>query len=93
MKSDVSESGNEGEVSFIEGCPECRRLSSAYEAATMEWFRLQGQLRIAEYSRDPAASESIVAELTAVSARRQALREAVEKHSLASHPRTTRASG
>jgi hypothetical protein len=78
-------------LNFIEGCEECKRLSAAYEAATMEWFRLQGQLRVAEYSRDPEASHQIVAELNVISRRRQGLREAAEDHALAAHPRTSSA--
>jgi hypothetical protein len=79
-------------VSFMESCEECRRLSDAYEAATMEWFRLQGQLRVAEYSREAEASDSIVAELNLVAKRRQALREEIENHNLIAHPRTSTAS-
>jgi hypothetical protein len=76
----------------MEGCEDCRRLSAAYEAATMEWFRLQGQMRVAEYSRDAEASDNIVAELNAIARRRQALREEIENHNLAVHPRTSTAS-
>ena len=79
-------------MTFVEGCEECKRLSSAYEAATMEWFRLQGQLRIAEFSRDKEASHQIVAELNATARRRQSLREEIEAHHLAVHSRTTSAS-
>ena len=69
-------------------CEVCRRLSDEYEAATMEWFRVQGQLRVAEYSRDENATGRIIAELSRISARRQTLREAREKHELEQHPRT-----
>ena len=69
-------------------CEICRRLSDEYEAATMEWFRVQGQLRVAEYARDENATSRIIAELSTISARRQALREAREKHELEEHPRT-----
>ena len=79
-------------MTFVEGCDECKRLSSAYEAATMEWFRLQGQLRIAEFSRDKEASHQIVAELNATARKRQTLREAIESHHLAVHLRTSSAS-
>lgn len=58
----------------------------------MEWFRLQGQLRIAEYSRDKEASDRIVGELNAAAKRRQALREEIEAHNLSAHPRTSTAS-
>jgi hypothetical protein len=75
----------------MEGCEECRRLSAAYEAATMEWFRLQGQLRVAEYSREAEASDRIVAELNRIARRRQSLREEIENHDLAVHPRTSTA--
>jgi hypothetical protein len=83
----------EHRLDFSDGCEECRRLSAAYEAATMEWFRLQGQLRIAEYSREQEASHQIVAELNVVSRRRQALREEEEQHRLLQHPRTSTARG
>ncbi|HTA46425.1 MAG TPA: hypothetical protein VK789_28475 [Bryobacteraceae bacterium] len=79
-------------MTFVEGCEECKRLSSAYEAATMEWFRLQGQLRIAEFSRDKEASHQIVAELNGTARRRQSLREEIEAHHLKVHSRTTTAS-
>jgi hypothetical protein len=79
-------------LGFVEGCEECRRISAAYEAATMEWFRLQGQLRVAEYSREAEASDRIVAELNQVARYRQALREEIENHNLTSHPRTSTAS-
>jgi hypothetical protein len=69
-------------------CEVCRRLSDDYEAATMEWFRVQGQLRVAEYARDENVTARIIAELSAISARRQALREAREKHEFEQHPRT-----
>lgn len=69
-------------------CEVCRRLSEEYEAATMEWFRVQGQLRVAEYARDENATSRIIAELSRISGRRQALREAREKHEIEQHPRT-----
>ena len=75
-------------MSFAGECKECQRLSAEYEAATMEWFRVQGQLRVAEYSREKESSNRIVAELSLITARRQALREAKEEHELTMHPRT-----
>jgi hypothetical protein len=72
-------------------CQECQRLSVEYEAATMEWFRVQGQLRVAEYAREEESSGRIVAELSLIAARRHALREATEKHMLETHPRTSTA--
>ena len=79
-------------MSPVDGCAECQRISAAYEAATLEWFRLQGQLRIAEYSNAERESDNLVAELTAVARRRQALREAASQHALAAHSRATGAS-
>ena len=73
---------------FAGDCAECRRLSAEYEAATMEWFRVQGQLRVAEYSRDKESSNRIIDELSLITARRHALREAAQKHELEMHPRT-----
>ena len=72
----------------MEGCKECRRFSAAYESATMEWFRLQGQLRVAEFSREPEASDKIVAELNLIARRRQGIREETENHNLTAHPRS-----
>jgi len=80
-------------MNFVGNCAECRRLSAEYEAATMDWFRVQGQLRVAEYSREEEASSRIIAELSAITARRQALREQSERHEMDKHPRTATASG
>jgi hypothetical protein len=80
-------------MNFAGACKECQRLSAEYEAATIEWFRVQGQLRVAEYSREEESSNRIVAELGLITTRRHALREAAEKHELEMHPRTAAASG
>jgi len=80
-------------MNFVAGCQTCQRLSAEYEAATMQWFRVQGQLRIAQYSREAEASTRIIAELNAITARRNALRETVEKHNLEMHPKTATATG
>lgn len=80
-------------MNFAGACKECRRLSAEYEAATMEWFRVQGQLRVAEYSREEESSNRIIAELSLITARRHALREAIQQHELEMHPRTASASG
>lgn len=78
-------------MSIVEGCKECQRLSAVYEAATMEWFRLQGQLRIAEYSHEEEASHRIVAEINLVARKRQTLRDELEQHDLSAHRRTSSA--
>ena len=80
-------------MNFVGTCDECKRLSAEYEAATMEWFRVQGQLRVAEYSREDESSIRIIAELSVITARRHALREAAEKHDLEKHPRVAVAAG
>jgi len=80
-------------MNFSGTCKECQRLSAEYEAATMEWFRVQGQLRVAEYSREEESSNRIIAELSLIAARRHALRQAAEKHELEVHPRVASASG
>jgi len=93
--------GNCRPVSVVEGtgmnltgaCKECQRLSAEYEAATMEWFRVQGQLRVAEYSREEESSNRIIAELSLITARRHALREAARLHELEMHPRAASACG
>lgn len=79
-------------MNFVGTCEECRRLSAQYEAATMDWFRVQGQLRVAEYSREEESSTRIIAELSAITARRQSLREQAEKHDREAHPRAAAAS-
>ena len=79
-------------MNFVAGCKECQRLSDEYEAATMDWFHVQGQLRVAEYSRDKESSDRIIAELSDITARRNALREAAEKHEHEMHPRVAAAS-
>jgi hypothetical protein len=73
-------------------CRECKRLSAEYEAATLEWFRVQGQLRVAEYSRDEEAMNRIISELSAITARRRGFREALQQHELEMHPRASSAS-
>ena len=80
-------------MNFVGTCDECKRLSAEYEAATMEWFRVQGQLRVAEYSREDESSSRIIAELSVITSRRHALREAAEKHDHDAHPRVATASG
>jgi hypothetical protein len=67
-------------MNFIEGCAECRLISGKYEAATLEWFRVQSQLGVAEFLRDNEASSRIVAELTSIGKRRDALRESASEH-------------
>jgi hypothetical protein len=67
-------------MNFIEGCAECRLISGKYEAATLEWFRVQSQLGVAEFLRDNEASSRIVTELTAIGKRRDALRESANQH-------------
>lgn len=78
-------------MNFIESCEVCQRLSDAYETATMEWFRVQGQLRVAEFSHDDEASGRIVAELTEIAKRRQALKQRSETHRLQAHPKVSTA--
>ena len=73
----------------VAGCAECARLSDAYENETMAWFRLEGQLRIAEYSRDKASAEKIAKELDGVTRRRADLRSAMARHREDSHTNGT----
>lgn len=74
---------------FVDGCPECRRISTKYEAATLEWFRIQGQLGIAEHLRDPETSAGIVTEMAVIAKRRQALRDAAGRHIARAHAALT----
>jgi len=46
----------------------------------MNWFRLEGHLRIAEYGRDPDAVSRIASELDATTRQRNEVRAAIEKH-------------
>ena len=78
-------------MNFFGGCKECQRLSADYEAVTMEWFRVQGQLRVAEFSREKESSDRIIAELSLITTRRHAIREAAENHELEVHPRVAKA--
>jgi hypothetical protein len=80
-------------MDLVAGCKECQLLSAEYEKATMEWFRVQGQLRVAEISREGESSSRIIDELSVITARRHALREAAEKHHIEAHPRVAAASG
>jgi len=57
----------------------------------MEWFRVQSQLRLAEYSRERESSDRIVAELARIAERRRGLREALDRHQLEAHPRAANA--
>ena len=73
-------------MKFVEKCAECERISAAYETATIEWFRLQNQLTIAEHARDDAASDAIVAELTVIAAQRERMRDSADQHFRDAHP-------
>lgn len=65
---------------MTEECAECRRLSDSYESATMAWFRIQGNLRIAECGRDEKSVEKLSIELNTVSGQREALRAVIDRH-------------
>ncbi len=80
------------ESDLTEQCPECRRLSREYEAATMDWFRVQGQLRIVEFSGDDESSDRIVSQLSAIADRRRTLRDTLAEHVERQHPRLASAS-
>ncbi len=76
-----------GNLNFVEQCAECERLSAEYESATMEWFRLQSQLTITEYSQDSEAADIVIAELGGIARRRQTLRDLTQAHLERAHPR------
>lgn len=78
-------------MNSADACEVCKRLSDEYEAATMEWFRVQGQLRIAEFAREEESSSRIIAELSRIAGRRQSIRETREKHTMEAHPRANAA--
>jgi hypothetical protein len=83
----------EKDMNMIDGCAECGRLSTAYEAATMSWFRLEGNLRIAQYGRDENSSQELAAELAAVTEQRLRLRAASELHRTEKHSQAARMNG
>ncbi len=72
----------------VERCSECGRLAHDYETATLEWFRIEGNLRIAEFGRDTEALRSLTAELEALELKRRMLRDAIAVHRCPVHPRT-----
>lgn len=80
-------------MNFVADCNECQRLAAEYEAATMEWFRAQGQLRVAQFSHEQESSDRLRAELSAISGRRDQLRAAAEKHEFIMHAELGMASG
>ncbi len=76
-------------MNFVDGCPECKRISGKYEAATLEWFRVQGQLDVAQYLHDPETSGRIVAELAEIAKRRRSLGDAAARHIAKAHASRT----
>lgn len=80
-------------MNSAKGCAECYRLSEAYEKATMAWFRLEGNLRIAEYGRDEESVLNIARELAATAEKRDLLRSEIERHQATMHPKTSTAAG
>ncbi len=74
-----------------ENCADCDRLSADYESATIRWFRLDSQMQIAEFGRDPEASSMIARERAMVDDRRQALKRALHEHVQVRHGRSIRA--
>jgi hypothetical protein len=77
-----------------EDCPECKKLGDAYEAATVAWFRLQGNLRIAQFSHDEESTRRAAAELERMTQKRDELRAELTRHQEMAHPGNgVRASG
>ena len=75
-------------------CPECKKLGDAYEAATVAWFRLQGNLRIAQFSHDEESTSRAAEELDRMTRKRDELRDALTRHQENAHPGNgVRASG
>jgi len=58
--------------------------------ATIEWFRVQSQLGIAEHLRDANVSAKIVGELALIGKRRQALRDMSDRHIVKAHQSVAR---
>ena len=61
-------------------CAECEKLSAEYESATIRWFRLDNQMRIAEFGLDPEASARIASERAGVGELRLSLRRKLHDH-------------
>ena len=78
-------------MELVRGCIECGRLSESYETETLNWFRLEGQLRVAEYARDQNAIRKISGDLEATIGKRTELRAAIEQHEAAFHKGGTQA--
>jgi len=72
-------------MDVVDGCAECRRISDAYETATMTWFRQESNLRIAEYGHDENAAARLLADLNETSRRRRDLRSEMERHKTETH--------
>ncbi|HWE53049.1 MAG TPA: hypothetical protein VG273_24875 [Bryobacteraceae bacterium] len=80
-------------MNFVDGCAQCKRIAGKYEAATLEWFRVQSQLDVAQYLHDPNTSAGIVSELAGIAKRRQALRDAALHHIEKTHAARTAGGG
>ena len=72
-------------------CPDCERLSADYESATIRWFRLESQMRIAEFGLDREATLHIAGEMAIVDESRGTLRQALHDHISCDHSESTRA--
>jgi hypothetical protein len=72
-------------MDVVHGCGECRRLADAYESETMAWFRVEGQMRIAEYAHDEKSACRIALDLDRITRRRSDLRLKIEGHKSACH--------
>jgi hypothetical protein len=72
-------------------CPDCERLSGDYESATIRWFRLDSQMRIAEFGLDRDSTLRIASEMASLDLSRTALRQALHEHTSLAHSEATRA--
>jgi hypothetical protein len=72
-------------------CADCERLSADYESATIRWFRLESQMRIAEFGLDRDATLRIAGEMASADESRATLREALHDHISCEHTESTRA--
>jgi len=79
------DAGPASDMKFVEDCPECQRLSAQYEAATLDCFRAQNEIGIAEYFRKRDSIIRSVEELRAILKRRQSLRDQAEEHLAREH--------
>jgi hypothetical protein len=72
-------------TSVADGCPECARLLSEYEAATFEQSKIHNALNIANHLRDRDGARRLTLDAYDVTARQRKARAALAEHHAAVH--------